>query len=53
MFELLVVVVYHTDPVRLTVSKVAGKVAADSRPKQWRDSPGWGQMVLVDVIQYL
>ena len=53
MFELLVVVVDHTDPVRFTVSKVAGKVATDSRPKEWGDPPGWGQMVLVDVVQYL
>ena len=53
MFELLVVVVYHTDPVRFTVSKVAGKVTTDSCPKEWRDPSGWGQMVLVDVIQYL
>ena len=53
VFELLVVVVDDTDPICFTVSQVARKVAADSRPKEWRDSPGWGQMVLVDIVQYL
>ena len=53
MFELLVIVVDHTNTVGLTVGEVAGKVASDSRPEERRDSPSWWQVVLVDVVQYL
>ena len=53
MFELLVIVVDDTNTVGLTVGEVAGKVAADSRPEERRDSPSWWQVVLVDVVQYL